>query len=304
MKNFVRGKYVQEHISKLKVVDASMVAKGKPSPNLLPNAIHFNVADVSEEDTWLPNMLPSDAKLQSYIQGLGLDTEDHIVIYDNTKGKLVGSARVWFMLKQLGFNHVNILDGGLSEWPSGVSIPPPPTSTAFKRSFDRSAVWSHLDVRNTVEAFDGNTTPKGFTRRYVLDARSEGRFRATEPEPREDICGGSIPHSINVPFTSLLEAVQDGSHRIKSKEALHEVFEAALPDYLSKPIVTSCGSGITACTLLVALSALDHPDAILYDGSWTEWGTLPDTPKVVKRLTAQDMDQHHDPFAPKIKPDQ
>jgi len=231
----------------------------------VPGAVFFDIDAIADQGTSLPHMLPRAAEFARKVGALGIGSRDRVIVYD-TRG--VGSAaRVWWTFRAFGHDKVAVLDGGLPRWraeghpvESGTPVPKPRTFTARLR---RSLVRDLAGMRQ-------NLTTR---RAQVLDARSRGRFAGTEPEPRAGLRSGHIPGSLNLPYDELY--AKDGT--LLPPEELSRKFAAAGLD-LDKPVVTSCGSGVTASVLALGLYAAGRPDVAVYDGSWTEWGGREDTP--------------------------
>lgn len=233
----------------------------------IPGALFFDIDEIADLDNPLPHMMPSNEKMSSRVRAMGIKGTDHIVIYDDSM--FSSAARAWFMFRNFGHKHVSILDGGLSKWRSEGR----PLENIIQ-SFENSHYSAHKDdsrIRNREQVLKNIESQS----EQLVDARAKGRFEGTAPEPRPDSRSGHIPGSFNVPFTDLLN--ENGTY--KDKNSLRETFEDSGVD-LSKPVITSCGSGVTACVLLFALDQIGHKNNALYDGSWTEWGTRSDTPIV------------------------
>jgi thiosulfate/3-mercaptopyruvate sulfurtransferase len=231
----------------------------------LPGAAFFDIDGIADRTTPLPHMLPTPEVFADAVGALGVGTGDRVVIYD-TRG-VVSAARVWWTFRAFGHDAVAVLDGGLPKWTAEgrqlESGEPKPERRVF-RATQRPGV-----VRDLAAMRDNLTTQ----REQVLDARSAGRFAATEPEPRAGLRGGHIPGSLNLPSDTLLRS--DGT--LLPPGDLRKRFEAAGIDF-ARPVTTTCGSGITASVLAFALHLLGHPRVAVYDGSWTEWGGRADTP--------------------------
>jgi thiosulfate/3-mercaptopyruvate sulfurtransferase len=232
----------------------------------IPGAVFFDIDDVCEPGTSLPHMIPSPDLFAHKIGALGIGDGDRVVVYDSAG--LSSAGRAWWMLRMFGHQEVAILDGGLPKWraegrPLDAALPSPPPRR-FTARYDPSLV---RDRQTLVENLASR-------REQVVDARAAGRFGGTTPEPRPGMRSGHIPGSRNVPY----ELVTDPRTRqLRSAEELTELFrDAGLA--LDRPIVTSCGSGVTACALAFALHLIGHPGAAVYDGSWSEWGLPGDTP--------------------------
>jgi thiosulfate/3-mercaptopyruvate sulfurtransferase len=231
----------------------------------VPGAVFFDIDAIADRSTTLPHMLPTAAEFAAAVGALGIGSDDRVVVYD-VRG-VVSAARVWWTFRAFGHDAVAVLDGGLRTWraegrplQSGPVAPAPRPFTARRRRDlvrDLAAMRANLDSRAA----------------QVLDARSAGRFAGTEPEPRAGLRGGHIPGSLNLPYETLYRS--DGT--LKRPDDLGRAVAAAGVD-LGRPVVTTCGSGVTASVLALALYLLGRRDAAVYDGSWSEWGSQPDTP--------------------------
>ena len=235
----------------------------------IPGAVFFDVDMVVDPDSTLPHMLPRPNVFAQHAGAMGISADDTIVIYDGPG--FFSAPRVWWMFRVMGVYQVYILDGGLDGWKAaGYPVTSEPTKTAanvFHANFDAARVASLADMRRIVESHESQ----------IADARSAGRFTGIDPEPRAGLRSGHMPGARNVPSTSLSENGQ-----FLPLDRLREKLEGAGLD-LSQPIVTSCGSGVTAAVIALALESLGHTDNKLYDGSWTEWGGQGDTPVTTGR---------------------
>jgi|TARA_A100001391_G_scaffold205447_1_gene206374 thiosulfate/3-mercaptopyruvate sulfurtransferase len=231
----------------------------------IPGAVFFDVDAIADKSTSLPHMLPAAASFSEAIIDMGIDDQTEIVVYD-TAGLM--SARVWWTFRVFGHGKIRILDGGLKKW---IAEGRPVTSTIS--SVTAASVFNaklNLErVRNKKQMIEIAADRS----RQIIDARSKARFLAEEKEPRAGLRSGHIPGSFNLPFSELTNS--DGT--VKSDEALRDLFVAAGLD-LERPVVTTCGSGVTAAGLFFALEILGKSDVSLYDGSWSEWGQPGDTP--------------------------
>lgn len=277
----------------VKVVDASWYMPNDKRDPLqeyktchIPGALFFDVDGVVDPTSNLPHMLPSERAFAAAVSLLGIRNSDTIVVYDG-KG-IFSAARVWWMFHAFGHDSVVVLDGGLPQWrASGFEIEDKTSeellgriqdaseavkkvyegqqvgSTDFKASFRSDRVWSLEQVKRNIEDKKYN----------LIDARGKARFDGVAPEPRKGIRGGHVPGSKCVPFNEVLK----NGVTLLGKEELEEKFKAAGVS-LSSPIVTSCGTGVTACVLALALDRIGKEDVAVYDGSWTEWGGNPETP--------------------------
>jgi thiosulfate/3-mercaptopyruvate sulfurtransferase len=230
----------------------------------IPGAVFFDIDDIADSDDPLPHMLPDAAKFSSRVRKLGLGDGVRMVLYDNNRYS--ASARAWWMFRVFGHDDVAVLDGGLGKWRAEGRPVDDVVVTPQERHF--TARQNHLLVRD-LEQMRANLVSR---RELVLDARAAGRFAGTEPEPRAGLRSGHIPGSVCVPFTDLIRP--DGT--LAPAEDLRRRFAAASID--QRPIATTCGSGVTACTLALALYEIGVPEVAVYDGSWTEWGGRTDTP--------------------------
>jgi thiosulfate/3-mercaptopyruvate sulfurtransferase len=231
----------------------------------IPGAVFFDIDDIADAASPLPHMLPDAAKFSSRMRRLGLGDGTRIVLYDNNKYS--ASARAWWMLRLFGHPEVAVLDGGLAKWRAeGRPLTDEPVTPKVAHFTARQ---NNLLVRD-LEQMRANVPSR---REQVVDARSRGRFTGTEPEPRAGLRGGHIPGSVCLPHLELIAT--DGT--LLPEPELRRRFAAAGID-INGPVVTSCGSGVTASTLALALYRLGRDDVAVYDGSWSEWGGRSDTP--------------------------
>ena len=259
---------------KVKVIDASFKLPGVlPLPiedyltAHIPGAVFFDVDAISDHENPRPHMFPDAAQFARDIAGLGISTGDTVVAYDS--GGWVAAPRAWWMFLSFGYTNVKVLDGGLKKWTlegratqSGKVTAKPGKFTA---KLDPNYIRSQAQVLANI----------GTRAEQVVDARPRGRFEGTPPEPRPDSRSGHIPGSRNVPYAELFDA-RTGA--MKPLDELRKAFAEAGVD-MTKPIVTTCGSGVSALVLTLALYRLGVRGSALYDGSWSEWG-LPDGPPI------------------------
>jgi len=260
----------------LRVVDATYVlaSDGRdPAAEYeaahIPGAVFFDIGEISDLTNPLPTMLPPPEKFASRMQSLGLGDGSRIVLYDNSPYRT--AARAWWMLRVFGAHDVAILDGGFAKWQAEGR---PVESGKPQHRHRHFTVWADEGQVRTLDQMKANIDSGA---EQVLDARSGPRFTGEEPDPRPATHAGHIPGSKNLPYKQLFN--DDGTW--KTGDALKTEFEQAGID-LSKPLVTTCGSGITAAVLLFGAHLLGN-DGALYDGSWSEWGADMSTPKATGR---------------------
>lgn len=256
----------------LRVLDGTMfmAAEGRDARKEyeaahIPGARFFDIDDISDARSELPHMVPPVEKFMSKLRAMGVGDGHQVVVYD-AKG-LFSAARVWWLFRLMGQDNIAVLDGGFPKWQAeGRAIEDMPPLVR-----DR-----HMTVRRQNHLVKDVTQVSAASKlgdHEILDARSAARFRGEAPEPRPGLRPGHIPGAKNVPYTDLLNA----DMTMKAPDALRAVFAAAGVD-LTKPVITSCGSGVTAAVINLALERIGKTDHALYDGSWTEWGAFPTLP--------------------------
>ncbi len=232
----------------------------------IPGAVFFDIDEIANTDTALPHMLPDAAKFASKVRKIGLGNGNRIIVYDYSGGAAAAS-RVWWMFRVFGHNDVAVLDGGMTKWlregrPTE-DLPPMPRERHFMPRVNQLLVRSKDQIKTNIAS----------RRDQVVDARSAGRFSGRDKEPWPHRKVGHIPGSLNLPWNDLLDP---HSKTFLPAEALAERFAKAGIE-LGKPVVATCGSGVTACVLALGLYLLGHEETAIYDGSWAEWGLADDT---------------------------
>ncbi|NOD78263.1 3-mercaptopyruvate sulfurtransferase [Ruegeria sp. HKCCD4332] len=240
-------------------------AKAEYDAGHIPGARFFDIDEISDHRSELPHMAPPVEKFMSRLRAMGVGDGHQVVVYDGAG--LMSAARVWWLFRLMGQDNIAVLDGGLPKWQAeGREIEDLPPVIRDRHMTVR--VQNQL-VRDVTQV----SAAAKLADHEIIDARSAGRFTGAEAEPREGLRSGHIPGSRNVPFGQLLNT----DSTMKSPEDCRAIFEAAGVD-LSKPAITSCGSGVTAAILSLALERMGKKDHSLYDGSWAEWGAFPTLP--------------------------
>jgi thiosulfate/3-mercaptopyruvate sulfurtransferase len=271
----VSADWLQAELGKpdLRVLDASFYlpaqkrdADAEYAAGHIPGAIRFDQDKIADHAVPLPHTIPSPDYFAAEVGKLGVGENDRIVVYDGIG--MFASPRVWWLFRVMGAKNVFVLDGGLDGWKAEgrplETIRPHHEPKTFKAAYDYGRV---VNLEAMKKIVSGGAL-------QIADARSAGRFAATEPEPRAGMRSGHMPGARNLP-----SGVFAKQGRFKSLPELKQTIEDAGID-LAKPVVTSCGSGITAAIITLALESLGHTDNKLYDGSWSEWGSRADTPVV------------------------
>jgi thiosulfate/3-mercaptopyruvate sulfurtransferase len=245
MRRDARKEYLEEHI---------------------PGAVFFDIDAISDRESDLPHMLPSPLAFSSAMQDLGIGDGMRIVVYDNSG--IYSAPRVWWTFRAMGVNDVAVLNGGLPKWKADGH--PVETGPAHVRQASHFSARLNRELLRDAEDMQALLSSKAA---QIVDARSAERFSGEAPEPRAGLRSGHIPGSLNLPYDRLIN--NDGT--LKSADEIVAAFKAANVD-LEQPVATTCGSGVTASTLALALAVIGHVHTSVYDGSWSEWGANEDLP--------------------------
>ena len=273
-KTLVSTDWLAKHLKDpdLRILDASWYlpamqrsASAEFAKSHIPNARFFDIDEISDHRSELPHMVPPVEKFMSRMRAMGVGDGHQIVVYDGAG--LFSAARVWWLFKLMGHNDVAVLDGGLPKWVAEGrevnDLPPVIRDRHMTVTRQNQMVRDVTEVARAAKLGDHT----------IIDARPGVRFSGEAEEPREGMRSGHIPNSQNVFFRDLLNA----DSTMKDADALKKIFEANGAD-LNKPIITTCGSGVTAAVLSLALERIGKTDHSLYDGSWSEWGMYDDLP--------------------------
>ena len=259
----VSVEWLKSHINsdELVVLDATINKVIDTSSERIPNARFFDIKkNFSDVNARFPSTIPDVNQFQIEARKLGVNNDSVIVVYDD-KG-IYSSARAWWLFKTFGFDNVAVIDGGLPEWKNnGFNIVSYSSEVYPQGNFEATSPKSLITDFNGIGEFSRDANA------LILDARSEARFNCLVDEPREGLRRGTIPNSKNLPYTTLFNG-----HKLKSKTELSKIFNNLVEE--ERILVFSCGSGITACILALAATLCDFKNLVVYDGSWTEYGTL------------------------------
>ncbi|XP_010901446.2 3-mercaptopyruvate sulfurtransferase [Esox lucius] len=252
-------------------------AKAEFNHQHIPGTSFFDIDECSDKTSSMDHMLPNTSQFAEYVGGLGIGNDTHVVVYDTSDFGSYSAPRVWWMFRLFGHNYVSVLDGGMKNWlAEGYPVTAEysePKRVEFKATANLSWVKSYEDVLKNIETQEVQ----------VVDARSAGRFRGTEPEPRDDTEPGHIPGTINMPFAKFMDA----SGKVLEPKVLSKMFQEAGVD-LEKPFWVTCGSGVTACHVVLAAHLLGHSGSVsVYDGSWSEWFKRADPKHVISEIKGE-----------------
>lgn len=278
MDNLVSTAWLAEHLSApdLVILDCTKYLPNEPFDGRaeylkarIPGARFLDIDEAADPDDPLPHMVPTPARFARVIGALGVSNASRVVCYDQ-KG-LQSSARGWWLLRLFGHEKAAVLDGGLPKWRAeGRAIETTPPAAPPAATFVPDLIARRLagigDIKRIVRQGGGEA--------LILDARAKGRFDGTAPEPRPGLPSGHMPGAASLPFLELLNADQT----MKSPAELRALYAARGADD-TRPLVTSCGTGVTACILALGAVRAGLPEPAVYDGSWTEWASRPETPK-------------------------
>lgn len=271
---FVAADWLAEHIDdpEIQIIDARMAPPGQEQRDLnaeyqaghIPGAVFFDIEALSDHTSPLQHMMPRAEAFAVAMRELGVSSDKHLVVYD--EGNLFSAPRAWWMLRTFGVERVSIVAGGLEGWrrdelPLEQGLPALPEGE-FDANFDPQVIKRLTDV--LLVSHEGSA--------QIVDARPAGRFNGQVAEPRPGLRSGHIPGALNVPWTEL---VINGE--LKTTDELNEIFARQGVDF-ERPIIASCGSGVTAAVVVLALTTLGVNGVSLYDGSWSEWGARTDLP--------------------------
>jgi thiosulfate/3-mercaptopyruvate sulfurtransferase len=237
----------------------------------IPGAVFFDINEIADKNTDLPHMLPTENEFSFHVSNLGISNDHHVICYD-TNGGPMAAMRAWWTFRVFGHDRVSVLSGGLPKWQNENHATSSVSQVITNQQF--SAKRNKNLVKNIEQVIE-NIQSQEF---QMVDARSKGRYNGTEAEPRAGLRQGHIPRAISLPFETLLDSKNFMTMR-SADEILTIIMEAGINPKI--PLISSCGSGVTAAPLVMALFLIGYKQAAIYDGSWTEWAGRPDTPTII-----------------------
>ena len=259
--------------SSIRIVDATWFmpnvdrsARDEVAACHIPGALHWDIDAIADPTDSLPHMVPGATEFAHFMAGMMISNTTRVVAYDRTGTS--NAPRAWWTLRYFGHENVSVLNGGLKKWMADGH--PTDTSGPGGSSGEYTATVQPARIRSLEEVMANIKSGA----EQILDARAAGRFTGVDPEPRAGMRSGHIPGSLNLPFGTLIDP---DSGLFRDADAMTACFTEAGID-MNQPVITSCGSGVTACVLALGLHLLGHDDVAVYDGSWTEWGGRDDTP--------------------------
>lgn len=275
----VSAEWLSAHLDapKIKIVDGTWIpdwvstrgtAHSRFLENHIPGAVYFDIDEVCDENSTFPHMLPSESKFSKNVGDLGISNDDHIIVYDSNN--FMASARVWWMFRTMGHLNVSVLDGGMNVWSNEYGeLTESGQQEVQTRNYTTNFQKHLIADTNTILALVLENSEPNL---QILDARPERRFQGIDPEPRKNLLSGHIPSSVNIPHDQVIGT--DG--RILDSNNLINIFDTVNPR-----TICSCGSGVSAAVLALALARLGNFDVSVYDGSWCAWAHNSQHPIVV-----------------------
>ncbi|PVV02698.1 hypothetical protein BB560_002839 [Smittium megazygosporum] len=287
---FCSALWLSKNLNNVKIIDASWYlptmkrnTQNEFLEKRIPSSIFFDIDGVKDQSSDLPHMLPSEQTFNKFMDDHGISNDDTIVFYDSHG--FMGACRAMWSFEALGHSDVKILEGGLKDWVKATNsiesgpFKRPEPSAGYSSSLVKDLVVSKSQI---LEAVNQLIKSNGLKGPQIIDARPAARFDGKEAEPRPGLTCGHMPFSMNIPFTELFKPSVNGGAVCKSSQELNEIFNSQelMIDLHNKPIITTCGSGITAACLYVALKHAGAESVSVYDGSWSEYGLDPTNPVV------------------------
>ena len=242
-------------------------AKAEYLAEHLPKAVYFDINAIAKPDAGLPHTMPDADEFTAMMRALGVHQDQHVVVYDQSG--FLSSARAWWMFRFFGHSNVSILNGGIKAWKAAGGHTEQGKTTPTSGNFTASSPLDGIRVLSLNEMISLVASNDADRPMQIVDARAKGRFDGTAPEPRQGMASGHMPGAINCPIGNLIDA---DSGYVKPVDALKHLFSDS-GIAMDQPVVTTCGSGVTACGVAFGMALLGKTDVAIYDGSWTEWGS-------------------------------